>query len=40
MNQATQNLSLQGAAGVLEALLDEPAEGVAQGTAFIAHPHP
>lgn len=40
MNQATQNLSLQGEAGVLEALLDEPAEGVVRGTAFIAHPHP
>lgn len=40
MNQATQNLSLQGEAGVLEALLDVPAEGVVQGTAFIAHPHP
>jgi alpha/beta superfamily hydrolase len=40
MNQATQNLSLQGEAGVLEALLDVPAEGVVKGTAFIAHPHP
>jgi len=40
MNQATQNLSLQGEAGVLEALLDVPAEGVVRGTAFIAHPHP
>ena len=40
MNQATQNLSLQGEAGVLEALSDLPAEGVVKGTAFIAHPHP
>ena len=40
MNQATQNLSLQGEAGVLEALSDVPAEGVVKGTAFIAHPHP
>jgi alpha/beta superfamily hydrolase len=40
MNQATQNLSLQGETGVLEALLDVPAEGVVHGTAFIAHPHP
>lgn len=40
MNQATQNLSLQGEAGVLEALLDVPADGVVLGTAFIAHPHP
>lgn len=40
MNQATQNLSVPGAAGVLEALLDVPAEGVVKGTAFIAHPHP
>lgn len=40
MNQATQNLSLQGEAGVLEALLDVPAEGLVRGTAFIAHPHP
>jgi alpha/beta superfamily hydrolase len=40
MNQATQNLSLQGKAGVLEALLDVPTEGVVQGTASIAHPHP
>ena len=35
MNQATQNLSLQGEAGVLEALLDEPAEGVVQGLSLI-----
>jgi alpha/beta superfamily hydrolase len=40
MNQATQTLSLQGEAGSLEALLDAPAEGVVQGTAVIAHPHP
>ena len=40
MNQATQTLNLQGEAGVLEALLDAPTEGVVQGMAFIAHPHP
>jgi alpha/beta superfamily hydrolase len=40
MNQATQTLSLQGEVGVLEALLDVPADGVLLGTAFIAHPHP
>jgi alpha/beta superfamily hydrolase len=40
MNQATQNLSLQGEAGTLEALMDVPADGVVQGTALIAHPHP
>jgi alpha/beta superfamily hydrolase len=40
MNQATQTLSLQGEAGSLEALLDAPTEGVVQGTAVIAHPHP
>jgi alpha/beta superfamily hydrolase len=40
MNPATRTLSLQGQAGHIEALLDEPAEGVVQGTAVIAHPHP
>jgi alpha/beta superfamily hydrolase len=40
MNQATQTLSLQGEVGVLESLLDVPADGVVLGTAFIAHPHP
>lgn len=39
MNQATQTLSLQGAAGTLEALVDIPV-GTIQGTAIIAHPHP
>jgi hypothetical protein len=36
----TRTLSLQGQAGHIEALLDEPAEGPVQGTAVIAHPHP
>ena len=40
MNATTRTLSLQGQAGHIEALLDEPAEGAVQGTAVIAHPHP
>jgi alpha/beta superfamily hydrolase len=40
MNVTTRTLSLQGQAGHIEALLDEPAEGAVQGTAVIAHPHP
>ena len=40
MNQATQTLSLPGEAGTLEALIDLPTDGVVQGTAVIAHPHP
>jgi alpha/beta superfamily hydrolase len=40
MNQATQTLSLPGEAGTLEALIDLPVDGVVQGTAVIAHPHP
>jgi uncharacterized protein len=40
MNATTRTLSLQGQAGHIEALLDEPTEGAAQGTAVIAHPHP
>jgi alpha/beta superfamily hydrolase len=40
MNPMTRTLSLQGQAGQIEALLDEPAEGTVQGTAVIAHPHP
>ena len=39
MNAATQKISLQGGAGLIEALLDVPA-GAARGTAVIAHPHP
>jgi len=39
MNAATQRHSLQGPAGVLEALLDLPAVQP-HGTAVIAHPHP
>jgi alpha/beta superfamily hydrolase len=40
MNATTRTLSLQGQAGRIEALLDEPTDGAAQGTAVIAHPHP
>lgn len=40
MNSATQSLTLQGQSGVIEALCDVPADGVARGTAVIAHPHP
>jgi len=40
MNAATRFLTLQGAAGAIEALLDVPADGVQRGVAVIAHPHP
>ncbi len=40
MNAATQKRLLHGDAGAIEALLDEPADGVVRGTAVIAHPHP
>lgn len=43
MNRQTQKLTLQGAAGAIEAVLDEPvlAPGQAtRGVAVIAHPHP
>ena len=40
MNASTQSLTLQGSAGVIEALLDTPSGGVFKGTAVIAHPHP
>lgn len=39
MNAHTQTLQLQGSAGLVEALLDEP-KSAAIGTAVIAHPHP
>lgn len=39
MNSATQRITLQGGAGAVEALLDEPAMPPC-GTAVIAHPHP
>ncbi len=39
MNLHTQALQLQGSAGAIEALLDEP-QGAFVGTAVIAHPHP
>lgn len=41
MNAQTEKLRLQGAAGVIEALRDQPAAGIAPcGVAVIAHPHP
>jgi alpha/beta superfamily hydrolase len=39
MNSFTRRLQLQGAAGAIEMLRDDP-DGPAAGTAFIAHPHP
>jgi len=39
MNSATQKITLQGGAGVIEALLDLPADAPC-GTAVIVHPHP
>lgn len=39
MNSFTRRLQLQGAAGAIEVLRDDP-EGATVGTAFIAHPHP
>ncbi len=40
MNSATESFTLQGGAGVIEALRDVPADGEVRGTAVIAHPHP
>ena len=45
MNAYTQSLTLQGEAGAIEALLDQPGAGgaggqAARGLAVIAHPHP
>ena len=40
MNSATETLRLQGESGVIEALLDTPAQAAVHGTAVIAHPHP
>jgi alpha/beta superfamily hydrolase len=41
MNALTRRIQLAGPAGIIEALLDEPADGTAiRGTAVIAHPHP
>jgi alpha/beta superfamily hydrolase len=41
MNALTRRIQLAGPAGVIEALLDEPADGPAhRGTVVIAHPHP
>jgi alpha/beta superfamily hydrolase len=39
MNRQTERLLIDGAAGVIEALRDEP-DGPVRGTAVIAHPHP
>jgi alpha/beta superfamily hydrolase len=39
MNSQTHKLTLQGEAGVIEALRDEPV-GVSRGVAIVAHPHP
>lgn len=39
MNSFTRRLQLQGEAGALDVLRDDP-EGATQGVAFIAHPHP
>ena len=39
MNSQTQKITLEGEAGVIEALRDEP-EGVSRGVAIVAHPHP
>ena len=39
MNASTQRLSLKGAAGLIEAVLDQP-DGTPRGVAVIAHPHP
>ncbi len=39
MNSQTQKITLQGEAGVIEALRDE-LEGVSRGVAIVAHPHP
>lgn len=40
MNAKTEALQLQGAAGLIEALLDRPADTPPKGTAVISHPHP
>jgi alpha/beta superfamily hydrolase len=40
MSPATQAISLDGATGRIEALLDAPAQGETLGTAVLAHPHP
>ena len=39
MNSQTQKITLQGEAGAIEALRDEP-EGASRGVAIVAHPHP
>src|SRR6476469_10455968 len=39
MNSFTRRLQLQGAAGAIDVLRDDP-EGATHGVAFVAHPHP
>ena len=39
MNSQTQKITLQGEAGAIEALRDDP-EGASRGVAIVAHPHP
>ena len=39
MNSFTRRLQLQGAAGAIDVLRDDP-EGTTHGVAFVAHPHP
>lgn len=40
MNSQTRRLQLQGAAGAIDVLRDDPMDVAPVGTAFIAHPHP
>ena len=40
MNSQTRRLQVQGAAGAIEVLRDDPMETAPAGVAFIAHPHP
>jgi len=40
MNSRTRRLQVQGAAGPIEILHDEPMDAVPAGTAVLAHPHP
>jgi len=40
MNSQTRRLQLQGVAGAIDVLRDDPMDVAPIGTAFIAHPHP
>lgn len=40
MNSQTRRLQMQGAAGVLDVLRDDPMDQAPAGVAFLAHPHP